>query len=119
VRLQHPLGIVAAQGVLFLADTYNHKLKRLDPVTAEVRTAFGLGQPGHRDAPADQAQFSEPGGLTSLGTQLFVADTNNHAIRVADLLARTVATLQLQGLGAPPTDSQAHPGIPGLGPALL
>ncbi|MBI4493418.1 MAG: alkyl hydroperoxide reductase [Chloroflexi bacterium] len=101
VRLQHPLGLAAAQGVLYLADTYNHKLKRLDRATAEVRTLFGSGVPGYRDGPALQAQFSEPGGLTLAGHRLYVADTNNHLVRVADLASETVQTLELRGLGPP------------------
>ena len=31
VRLQHPLGLAARDGRVFIADTYNHKIKMLDP----------------------------------------------------------------------------------------
>ena len=43
------------------------------------------------------AQFHEPGGLSVAGGVLYIADTNNHAIRVADLASREVTTLELRG----------------------
>ncbi len=44
------------------------------------------------------AQFHEPGGLSVAGGVLYIADTNNHAIRVADLGSREVTTLELRGV---------------------
>ncbi len=98
VRLQHPLGVAWDQGVVYVADTYNHKIKRLDPRTGECRSVLGSGEAGHADGAAGEARFSEPGGLAAAGGRLFVADTNNHAIRVADLGTSSVATLELRGL---------------------
>jgi DNA-binding beta-propeller fold protein YncE len=95
VRLQHPLGLALAGGVLYVADSYNHKIKRLDPKTGEVRSVFGDGRPGFRDGPAAEAQFSEPGGVTAAGGVLYVADTNNHAVRVCDLERGVVRTLRM------------------------
>ena len=101
VRLQHPLGLTLAGGALYIADTYNHKIKRLDPVTATVTTVAGTGQPGQQDGAVAAASFAEPGGLSAAGERLFVADTDNHAIRVVDLRSGTVTTLPLPGLQAP------------------
>lgn len=101
VRLQHPIGIAWHDGALYIADTYNHKIKRLDPATAEVRTLLGTGVPGHEDGPPDAARFSEPSGLAAANGQLFIADTNNHAIRAADLASGAVRTLDLRSLDAP------------------
>src|SRR5439155_170527 len=56
VRLQHPLGIAWHGDVLFVADTYNHKIKRLDPRTGECRTLLGAGAPGHADGAAGAAR---------------------------------------------------------------
>ena len=74
---------------MFIADTYNHKIKVLDPSTGAVST-FATG-------------FDEPGGLSIAGNTLFVADTNNHAIRTVDLSTRKVDTLTIQGLTPPDT----------------
>ena len=97
-RLQHPLGIDVHEGVLLVADSYNNKVKRILPATRGVATLLGNGQPGHRDGPGMQAQFHEPGGLSVAGDRLYIADTNNHAIRVSDLEGREVSTMELRGL---------------------
>ena len=45
-----------------------------------------------------EAQFFEPGGLAVLGGKIYVADTNNHQIRVLDIEKNQVSTLELKGL---------------------
>ena len=100
-RLQHPLGVAVHDGRVFIADTYNHKIKMLDPFSGEVSTVAGTGVPGHQDGDAARAQFHEPGGVSVAGHTLFVADTNNHAIRTVDLRSSVVSTLPLEGLAPP------------------
>jgi thiol-disulfide isomerase/thioredoxin len=97
VRLQHPKAVAFADGLIYVADTYNNRIKLLDPVTRVSHTLFGTGEAGWRDGL--EAQFHEPGGLSIAERQLFVADTNNHAIRVADLDTLEVSTLQLRDPG--------------------
>lgn len=90
VRLQHALGVtVGPEGKLYVADTYNSKIKIIDPTTRESKTLFG-GQ-GYRDGKTPL--FWEPGGLSYADGKLYIADTNNHAIRVVDLAAGEVTTL--------------------------
>ena len=104
VRLQHPIGIEWHEGELFLADTYNHKIKKVLPLTRSVQTLFGSGAMGLHDGDGKLATFSEPSGLSFASFDdgreplLFVADTNNHAIRVVDPQADTVRTLEIRGL---------------------
>ncbi len=98
VRLQHPLGITHLDGVLYLADTYNHKIKRILPATRGAFTLLGTGESGHQDGPGNQARFSEPSGLSIAGGRVYIADTNNHAVRVANLETQEVTTLDLTGL---------------------
>jgi hypothetical protein len=99
VRLQHPLGIDYDDGILYVADTYNHKIKKIAPETATATTYLGTGQPGHRDG--TNPTFYEPGGVSVAAGKLYIADINNHAIRVADLVTGEVSTLRLRGLAAP------------------
>ena len=99
VRLQHPLGVAHHENVLYVADTYNHKIKKIDPVTATSTTYLGSGKPGRRDGQAPE--FYEPGGLSIAADKLYIADTNNHALRVADLATGAVTTLAIRGLAAP------------------
>ena len=91
VRLQHPLGITYYEGQLYVADTYNNKIKVIDPASGETRTLVGAGAPGRSDAPP---AFNQPAGITAAAGKLYVADTNNHLIRVIDLRnAAKVSTL--------------------------
>jgi hypothetical protein len=105
VRLQHPLGIVTFGDKLLIADTYNHKIKELDPKTEKVTSLFGTGKPGQADGPTPS--FYEPGGLTLANGNLYVADTNNHAIRVVDLKTKRASTLRINGLAPPSKNMQA------------
>jgi DNA-binding beta-propeller fold protein YncE len=96
VRLQHPLGVTYSKGVLYVADTYNHKIKTVGPGLRTSVTFLGTGKPGFRDR--EIVQFYEPSGVSVADGKLYIADTNNHAIRVADLHTQEVTTLQLTGL---------------------
>ena len=100
MRLQHPQGIDHHDGVLYLADTYNNKIKikRVFPNTRGVSTFLGTGESGHRDGEGAEATFHEPSGVSVAMGRVFVADTNNHAIRVADLETGAVSTLELKGV---------------------
>ncbi|MGW8258313.1 MAG: thioredoxin-like domain-containing protein, partial [Thermoguttaceae bacterium] len=80
-RLQHPLGIAYADGKLYIADTYNNKIKTIDRLTAETKTIAGDGTIGDSDKPP---KFNNPSGLSWAVGKLFVADTNNHSIRVIE-----------------------------------
>ncbi|HZI47906.1 MAG TPA: thioredoxin-like domain-containing protein, partial [Pyrinomonadaceae bacterium] len=99
VRLQHPLGLTRWNNKLLIADTYNHKIKLLDPSTRTVTSFAGTGKPGQSDG--GTPSFYEPGGLTLVGDKLYVADTNNHAIRVIDLRTKSSQTLKIRGLLPP------------------
>ncbi len=93
VRLQHPLGVTVAEGgVLYVADTYNNKIKRIDPAGRESTTFLGTGEAGLVDGA--EAQFYEPGGLDYAEGKLYIADTNNDAIRVADVATGEVTTVE-------------------------
>jgi thiol-disulfide isomerase/thioredoxin len=96
-RLQHCLEVVAGGDKLYVADTYNHKIKVIDNKTGQTKTLAGTGRPGASDSPA---QFHEPAGLAVLKGQLYVADTNNHLLRSVDLTTGNVATLTIEGLSA-------------------
>jgi len=99
VRLQHPLGVFAINGEVLIADTYNHKIKELDPKARSVKTFLGTGMPGQADGAVPS--FYEPGGLSVANGKLYIADTNNHAVRVVDVKTKRTATLNIKGLQPP------------------
>ncbi len=84
VRLQHPLDLVWTGDSLLVADTYNSKIKRIDPTERESETLIG-----------PQAALDEPGGLSLAGSVLLIADTNNHRIVRVDLETLESGTLEL------------------------
>ncbi len=88
-RLQHPLGIAVdpERNALWLADTYNSKIKRVDVRTRQVST-FKIG-----------AQLNEPGGLSRYRNTLFIADTNNHRIVALDLHSRHTEIVNVREQG--------------------
>lgn len=97
VRLQHALGVAYRDGKLYVADTYNSKLKLLDPKTRTC-TTIKLNRPKDEKGPV----LNEPGGLSFAGDRLYIADTNSHRIRVVDMKTLNISTLPLQGVEAPP-----------------
>jgi thiol-disulfide isomerase/thioredoxin len=94
-HLQHPLGVDVREGTIYVADTYNSKIKRIDLGTGNVTTVTGTGEQGLVDGTSLQAQLYEPGGLSVLGGWLYVADTNNHAVRAVELLTGAVMTVDV------------------------
>jgi DNA-binding beta-propeller fold protein YncE len=96
VRLQHALGVAYHGGKLYVADTYNSKIKVIDPAKRSCTTL--LGEQGGWLA---GRLFNEPAGLSYANGKLYVADTNGHRIRVVDLKTKAVSTLALQGVEAP------------------
>ena len=93
-KLQHALAVLWYDGKLLCADTYNHKIKLIDTAAKTCTTLLGNGKAGKTDG--KDATFDEPGGLALIGDKLYIADTNNHAIRVADLKTKEVKTLTIK-----------------------
>ena len=89
VRLQHAAGLAWGPGNhrLWIADTYNGKLKTLDPETRRVETV----------EPFDE-ELSEPMGLAAAGHYMLVADTGHHRILRVDQIDKRVVELSFEGL---------------------
>jgi hypothetical protein len=97
-RLQHALGVLYHQGMIYVADTYNNKIKLLDPKRGEIRTLIGSGVSGKKDGAANQARLNEPNDIKFLEGRFYITDTNNGLIRVFDPESRKLSTLSLSGL---------------------
>jgi thiol-disulfide isomerase/thioredoxin len=96
-RLQHPLGVACAGGFVYVADSYNNKIRVLDPESGMLTTLSGTGEPGYHDGRPAEVSFWEPGGLSAAGDHLYVADTNNHAIRIVHRMSGVTETLEIEG----------------------
>ena len=92
VRLQHPLHVSYADGILYVADTYNGKIKRVDPKQRTSRSFIG-----------GKGELNEPGGISIAGDTIYIADTNDHVVKVASL-----GTGKLEELPLADPDSLLH-----------
>lgn len=88
-RFQHPLGLDVSGGLVYVADTYNHKIKTIHLQDGTVSTL--LTECGGK-------RLNEPGGISVAGDRLYVADTNNHRICRADLSGKNAEVVELKGL---------------------
>lgn len=100
VRLQHPLGIALQGKTLYIADTYNQKIKKIAIKNFEGKATSWLGD-GKRGKRLNPARFSDPAGLSIAGNKLFIADTNNHRICVANTKTGKVTTFVIAELNPP------------------
>ena len=84
-RFKYPTGLDAtADGVVYVADTNNHRIRRVGP-GGWVTTWAGSGTAGYLDGPAAQAQFNYPYGVAVDSTgAVFVADRSNNRVRRID-----------------------------------
>lgn len=96
--LQHPQDVASAPSAVYIADTYNHKIKRMDLSTLRITTVAGNGEQGLVDGDALEASFDEPAGISYRDGIVYVADTNNHQIRKFDVERGAVETIELIGI---------------------
>lgn len=85
-RLQHPLGldVDTERNALWIADTYNSKIKRVDLKTGQV-SRFKINYP-----------LDEPGGLSIFRDKLFIANTSAHQIVCLDLSSRLAEAVDIR-----------------------
>ena len=69
---------------IFVADTCNNTIRRVDPVTNTV-TSLLLPKPGCSSGPSDSDELNAPLDLTTDGSKLYIADTDNSRITQIDL----------------------------------
>lgn len=118
---------VAAQGHVFIADTANHRIRRVDAVTGVITTVAGTGQPGFTGdgGQAIAAMLNAPTGIVVVGDVVTFSDRANHVIRRVDGSGQitTIAGTGVAGAGADgsPTISAAlsSPGALCLDPTEL
>lgn len=103
-----------AQGHLYIADTMNHRVRRVDAQTGIITTIAGTGQARFSGdgGSADRAALNEPAALAiDAEGQLYIADQSNNRVRAVDLktgMIRTVAgtgSAAYDGDGKPATES--------------
>jgi sugar lactone lactonase YvrE len=93
-RFDTPIGITRVGTNLYVADTFNNLIRKIEISTGRVTTFAGLpGIEGYMDGPRDVALFSYPRGITTDGTDLYLTDSSNHLIRKITIATGVVSTL--------------------------
>ncbi len=87
-----------ASNRLFIADSSHNRIIVATLDGREVLDVIGTSGRGWNDGNFDSATFDKPQGMALDGDLLYIADVNNHAIRLADLATRTVSTIAGNGI---------------------
>ena len=98
-QFNNPYGVAfAPNGNIYVADTYNQRIRVTNPTTGQVTTLAGTGTEGFADGPGTNAQFNNPYGVAVApnGT-VYVADRFNNRIRATNPATGEVTTLAGNG----------------------
>ena len=97
---------------LFIADSNHHRILVVSLKDNTIQKVIGSGEAGFADGAFDKARFRNPQGMAydPKTETLYIADTDNHAIRKADLRREQVETLAGTG-----EQSRVYPPRPGKG----
>ncbi len=97
---QHPLGLCTVQDNIFVADTYNSAIRVINQKNNLVYTLVGKTEKNTACLPenpsCDILPLYEPGDVEFYKEKLYIADTNNHLIRVFDLKTNNLHTLDIK-----------------------
>jgi sugar lactone lactonase YvrE len=94
--LNFPGAIAVDQvGHLYIADTMNHRVRRVDAGTGVISTLAGTGQPRCTGdgGPSVKAGLNEPAALAVHGGRLYIADQSNHRVRMVELATGIITTV--------------------------
>ena len=91
-----PAGITTDGVNLYVCDAGGNKIRKVLIASGLVTTIAGTGAPGATDGTgsAGTATFDQPSGITTDGTNLYVTDYNNHAIRKVVIATGDVTTIR-------------------------
>ncbi|MCA9137166.1 MAG: hypothetical protein KDB00_10415 [Planctomycetales bacterium] len=113
---------VDVAGNIFVADTRNHCIRRIDSASGIIETLAGDGVAGFRGdgGPGNLARFDQPHSIVLDGAGgVLVADTKNHRLRRIDLESRLVTTVSGNGQPKLPTEGQPAASVSLFGPRSL
>ena len=109
-------------GDLFVADTGNQRVRKINLKTGIITTIAGSGKAGFSgdDGPATNATFKSPISIAfDPRGDLFICDIGNHRVRKVDMQTGLITTVAGNGQRAPTPDGAAFRGAPLLGPRSL
>ena len=98
-RFESPYAITTDGNSLYIADTSNHKIRKVEISSGIVTTLAGSSS-GSNDGTGTSAKFKSPIGITTDGLNLYVTDKGNHRIRKVEISSGIVTTLAGSSIGS-------------------
>lgn len=95
ILFQYPMGICMVDDQVYIADAYNHDIRKLNPLRKRTETVAGSARPGHYHGRALTSEFYMPTGLVAMAGKLFITDAGNNLIKTFDLATGAVGSLPL------------------------
>lgn len=107
-QLQHPLGLYADVTGVYIADSFNHSIRRYEPSKQMLETVIGDGKSGEGAGrgpeDAKTVRLNEPAGITKIAENTFViADTNNHRLVLWNRITGKAERMKIEGEKMPET----------------
>lgn len=92
-QFNRPRGVATDGKFLYVSDTGNNCIRKIDLSSMTTATLAGSGEEGDKDGAGNEAQFNNPGAMATDGTSVYVMDADNHAIRKIDANTGEVKTI--------------------------
>jgi DNA-binding beta-propeller fold protein YncE len=90
-----PRGIATDGKFVYVSDTGNNLIRKIDLSSMTTSTLAGTGEEGDKDGAGTEAQFNNPGAMATDGTTIYVLDADNHGVRKIDAATGAVSKLTL------------------------
>ncbi len=97
-KLQHPLGICVVNNDIYIADTYNSAIRVIRLNEKIVETLIKKDATSYCDFSSKECDvlgLYEPSDVKYYDNKLYIADTNNHLVRIFDLKTNILSTFKI------------------------
>lgn len=99
ILFQSPRSMTSVNGDLYIADSYNHCIRKLEPFKKRSETVVGSGSGGYLNGNGSDAMLYKPSDVKHLSDALYIADSGNGLIRKYDLVTKNMSTISLANHG--------------------
>ncbi|WP_438348038.1 stalk domain-containing protein [Paenibacillus sp. FA6] len=88
-----PRGLAYKDGVLFIADSLNHRVRAVQP-DGRVLNIAGQSKPGNGTGAVEEAMFNQPSALAFVAGKLYVSDTMNNSVKILNVNPKALQSVR-------------------------
>ncbi|MFM7558297.1 MAG: thioredoxin-like domain-containing protein [Alphaproteobacteria bacterium] len=92
IKFQNPNAIIVDDSGIYIADSFNHSIKKYDLTTNQITKIAGNNR---GEEIGDKTQFDEPSGMVAFIDKIYVSDTNNNRILMVNKANATSSLLDI------------------------